>query len=102
MVSNAFNLKNIWKPLLIGLVLAFLYAGVLTKLGRDWWTDENYSHGLLVPFVIAFIVWLESEDFQKATSTPQFRLGAGVILSALLMLLTGSLGAELFTQRVSF
>lgn len=96
------NLKNIWKPVLIGLVLAFLYAGVLTKLGKDWWTDENYSHGLLVPFVIGFIIWLEFEDFEKITETPKFRLGGGVILLALLMLLGGTLGAELFVQRVSF
>jgi hypothetical protein len=32
------------------------------KLGRDWWTDENYSHGLLVPFVIGFIVYRNSTD----------------------------------------
>jgi exosortase len=102
MNSNASNLKNLWKPALIGLVLAFLYANVLTKLGRDWWTDENYSHGLLVPFVIAFIVWLEFEDFRKITKTPRFWLGGGLILFALFALLGGTLGAELFTQRVSF
>jgi len=102
MNSDANNLKNIWKPILIGLVLAFLYTSVLAKLGFDWWTDENYSHGLLVPFVIGFILWLEFEDFQKVARTPKFWLGGGVILFALLMLLGGSLGAELFTQRVSF
>jgi len=101
MNSDALNLKTIWKPVLIGLVLAFLYAGVLSKLGRDWWTDENYSHGLLVPFVIGFIVWLEFEDFEKTVKTPKFLLGGLVILAALLLLLGGSLGAELFTQRVS-
>jgi len=102
MNSDASISKNIRKPVLIGLVLAFLYASVLAKLGRDWWTDENYSHGLLVPFVIAFIVWLEFEDFEKINKTPRFRLGSAGILLALLMLLGGSLGAELFTQRISF
>ena len=101
MNSAANNLKNIWKPALVGLVLAFLYANVLAKLGRDWWTDENYSYGLLVPFVSGFIVWLEFEYFENTDKTPCFWLGAGTILLALLMLLGGSLGAELFTQRVS-
>ncbi len=87
---------------MIGCALAFLYANVLAKLGRDWWTDENYSHGLLVPFVIGFIIWMESDDLQKIPKTPKFLLGGGVILFAILMLLGGSLGAELFTQRVSF
>ena len=102
MNSDAVNLKNIWKPVLIGLFLAFLYASVLAKLGKDWWTDENYSHGLLVPFVIGFISWLEFEDLQKVVKMPNFWLGGGVFLFALLMLLGGTLGAELFTQRVSF
>lgn len=102
MDSNAFNSKNTWKPILLGLVLAFLYAGVLSKLGRDWWTDENYSHGLLVPFVIGFIIWLEFEDLRKIALTPRFWLGGAIVLLALLMLLGGTLGAELFTQRISF
>jgi len=101
MDSKANNPKNIWKPILLGLALVFVYAGVLTKLGRDWWTDENYSHGLLVPFVIAFIVRLEFEDFEKIEKTPRLWIGTVVILSAFAMLLGGTLGAELFVQRIS-
>ena len=99
-LSN-YNLKNIWKPLIIALALAFLYATVLSKLGRDWWTDENYSHGLLVPFVIGFIVWFEFDNLKNAPKKPSFWMGGGVILGALLMLLGGTLGAELFAQRIS-
>ena len=102
MNSDSSNFKTLWKPVLIGLALAFLYAGVLAKLGRDWWTDENYSHGLLVPFVIGFIIWMESDELKKIVKTPKFVLGSSLILFAMLMLLGGSLGAELFTQRVSF
>ena len=95
------NNKNLWKTFAVALALAFLYAGVLAKLGRDWWTDENYSHGLLVPFVIAFIVWGEFGGLKKAVGNPSFWLGFITILFALLMLLGGTLGAELFTQRIS-
>ncbi|CAN5362802.1 hypothetical protein BH10ACI1_BH10ACI1_02840 [soil metagenome] len=102
MKFDSFNLKNLWKPLLISLALAFLYANVLTKLGRDWWTDENYSHGLLVPFVIGFIVWVEFDELKSLAKRANFWLGFGVILFALLMLTGGNLGAELFTQRISF
>ncbi len=101
MNSDSINFKTLWKPVLIGFGLTFLYANVLAKLGRDWWTDENYSHGLLVPLVIGFIIWMESGDLQKTFKTPKFLLGGGIILLAMLMLLGGSLGAELFTQRVS-
>ncbi|HRH43488.1 MAG TPA: exosortase/archaeosortase family protein, partial [Pyrinomonadaceae bacterium] len=96
-----FSFKTIWKPLVVALTLAFLYAMVLSKLGRDWWTDENYSHGLLVPFVIGYIIWIEWETLKNAPKNVSFWLGGSTILLALLMLLAGTLGAELFVQRVS-
>lgn len=101
MNASAENFKNLWKPLLIAAALAFVYAAVLVKLGRDWWTDENYSHGLLVPFVIGYIIYLEFDDLKKAASKPANFAGFALILFALLLLLGGTLGAELFTQRIS-
>ena len=95
------NLKYAWKPLLVTSALAFLYATVISKLVTDWWSDDNYSHGLIVPFVIAYILWVNYEDLRHTARRPQLRLGIAVILFALVMLLVGTLGAELFTQRVS-
>ncbi len=96
-----FSLKQFWKPIAIVVTLAFLYATVLAKLGRDWWTDENYSHGLLVPLVIGYIIWNEWETLPNALISPSFWVGGGTILLALAMLLAGTLGAELFVQRIS-
>ena len=95
------NFKSLWKPFLIAAALAFLFANVLVKLGRDWWTDENYSHGLLVPFVIGFIIWSEFDALKKSIEKPKIWFGFAVVVFALLMLLAGTLGAELFIQRVS-
>ncbi len=86
---------------LITAAIFFLYATVLTKLTADWWTDDNYSHGLLVPFVIGYIVWLDLDKLKKYRQTPQLWFGGALILIALVMLLGGTLGAELFTQRIS-
>jgi exosortase D (VPLPA-CTERM-specific) len=94
--------KNLWKPVVIAVALIFLYVNVLAKLGLDWWTDENYSHGLLVPFVIGYIVWLEFDKLKNASQNSSVWLGFSGILSAILLLLAGTLGAELFTQRISF
>ena len=95
------NLQTIWKPIAIGAALVFLYATVLVKLGFDWWHDENYSHGLLVPFVVVFIIW---NEFNLLKAVPQNRslvFGGGIIAISLLLLLAGTLGAELFIQRIS-
>lgn len=99
--SNEQWFRSIWKPLAIAASLMFLYSSVLAKLTENWWTDENYSHGLLVPFVIGFIVWLEFENLRLAAQKPQRLAGFSIIAGALLMLLVGTLGAEIFTQRAS-
>lgn len=92
---------SLWRPLAISAALVFVYGVVLAKLGHDWWTDENYSHGLLIPFIIGYIVWIQREHFTRDGARPGTVLGGGMVLLALLMLFAGTAGAELFLQRIS-
>jgi exosortase len=92
---------KLWRPLAISAALVFVYGVVLAKLGHDWWTDENYSHGLLIPFIIGYIVWTQREHFTRDEARPGTILGGALILLALLMLFAGTAGAELFMQRIS-
>ncbi len=101
MKSTDLNFSKLWRPILIVLAAVFLYATVLSRLVQHWWVDENYSHGLLVPFIIGYIVWINFDDLKKAVGKPSFLIGGGLVLIALIMLLGGSLGAELFVQRIS-
>ena len=93
--------NSLTKAIALAAAFLFLYATVLAKLGRDWWSDENYSHGLLVPFVIAMIVWREWDGLKKSVTDPAKWLGIIAIVLAILMLFGGVLGSELFTQRIS-
>lgn len=93
--------QKFYKPVAIALALAFVYFAVLMKLSRDWWTDENYSHGLLIPFIIGFIVWQERRRFTEQQSTAGLWIGATCIGFSLMALWAGTAGAELFVQRAS-
>lgn len=93
--------KNLWRTLAIVFALIFLYASVLAKLSHNWWTDENYSHGLLIPFVIGYILWVEREKLRQAYRKPSALWGGAAILLALFALWAGVAGAELFMQRTS-
>ena len=96
------NLGRNWvTPAAIVAAVVFLYLSVINKLGYDWWTDENYSHGLLVPFVIGVIVWLEREKLAAVADGGSRILGSAAVASAFVLLLAGTLGSELFTQRIS-
>lgn len=94
--------KNLWRPLAIFAAITFAYATVLAKLGQHWWTDENYSHGLLIPFVIIYILWSQRDRLKLKGSQPSTLLGGIVIVLALIALFAGTAGAELFIPRISF
>lgn len=90
-----------WKALTISAALLFVYWMVLAKLGHDWWTDENYSHGLLIPLIIGYILWTERSALERAPERPSLLWGGSAIALAVLALWAGTAGAELYLQRLS-
>lgn len=93
--------RKLWQGLAISFAIAFAYAIVLVKLFRDWWNDENYSHGLLIPFIIGYILWTQRDKLARTITRPSVLLGGGAIVLALFSLWVGIAGAELYTQRLS-
>lgn len=93
--------RNLWKPIAIAFALLFLYSTVLVKLGSAWWDDPNYSHGLLVPFIIGYILWAERDRLNRAPQRPSLLWGSAMIICGLFALWAGTAGAELYTQRLS-
>jgi exosortase len=93
--------KNLWRVLAVFSALIFVYATVLAKLGHDWWTDQNYSYGLLIPFIIGYILWSARERLTREAARPSFFLGSMAVLFALLILWAGTAGAEIYMERTS-
>lgn len=100
-VSGIPATKHLFGILALAAALVFAYATVLTKLGHDWWTDENYSHGLLIPFIIGFILWSQRERLARTTQSPAMWWGLTAVICSLLALWAGTAGAELYVQRTS-
>src|SRR5690242_17378030 len=84
------------------LLLSFglLYRDVLVKLVHDWLTDDNYSHGILIVPIALYFAWERRERLLAAPAKPS-ALGLVIVLGSILMLVAGTLGAELFIARVS-
>ncbi len=93
--------KHLWRVLAVSAALIFTYAIVLSKLANTWWNDENYSHGLLIPLVIAYILWTQRERLTRQSIKPSTLWGGAAVVLALIALWAGTAGAELFIQRIS-
>jgi exosortase len=95
------NPRAPWKAIVFAAAVAFAYWDVVARLGRFWWEDENYSHGLLIPFVIGYILWAERTRLASIEKRPRMFWGAAGVVFALFALWAGTAGAELFVQRTS-
>jgi exosortase D (VPLPA-CTERM-specific) len=86
--------------LILGGTLLLLYHSVLWQLVAQWWIDENYSHGFLVPLFSAFVIWENRDRLRQVPAQPTWK-GLGVLLVSLAVLFVGTAGAELFLTRTS-
>ena len=84
----------------LGAGVLALYGEVVARLVQHWWTVPDYSHGLVVAPLAAWLVWRRRDQL---TSTPRSPCGAGLLVMAggIMLLVVGTLGAELFLTRVS-
>src|SRR5215210_1682506 len=98
---SVLSLGNPWRFVVVIAATLFVYDAVLVRLSHTWWVDENYSHGLLIPFVIIYILWSERETLLKTPATPATIVGGSAILLALFALWAGVAGAEIYVQRLS-
>jgi exosortase len=92
--------RRYWKALTIAALVAILYRGVLRELAIEWWDNPDYSHGLLLPFVIGYLIWNRREKLLTLIPAPS-NLGLVVLLGGLALLIGGELGAEFFLARFS-
>ena len=80
--------------------LGFLYRDILPDLVAAWWTDDNYSHGFLIPPIAAYFAWERRHRFGAAVLRPS-AAGLVIVLGSLLVLAVGVVGVELFLTRIS-
>lgn len=83
-----------------GAILAWLYLPHMISMVNIWWIDPNYSHGLLVPAVSAWLIWRRRRVLGRLSAGPNW-WGLVVMGFGLLFLLIGQLGHEYFLRRVS-
>jgi exosortase D (VPLPA-CTERM-specific) len=86
----------------VALPIGFLiiYWPTLQGLVKQWLRSEDYSHGLLIIPIAAYLVWQKRSELKKVEIRPDWR-ALPLLLLGVFIFVVGELGAELFTTRVS-
>ena len=82
-------------------LLTVLYGHIGLRLVNDWYTLPDFSHGFLIPFFAAYLLWHQRVVLLSVPSRPSWN-GLWLFIGGLLLLLVGVFGADLFLSRVSF
>lgn len=100
---NSINSTNIKIGLQIATLLSaftILFGTTIVSLVNDWNTNDNYSHGFLVPGIVGYMIWQKKDQLAKLAIEPS-NLGLLVIFFGMGVFIIGNIGAELFTMRTA-
>jgi exosortase D (VPLPA-CTERM-specific) len=84
--------------LLIGLAG---FSGALLELVRRWTTQEEYSHGFLIPIVVIWLLWTRRQALFASIGRPAWT-GPILLLLAMAMHITGELSAIFILSQFAF
>lgn len=100
--APASAVKVAWQPIAwFGALLILCYAPILYRMGAQWATDENMGHGFFVPVVAGYIAWQRRNILAHIPMRPN-AWGLVLVVWAACQAVIATLGAELFTARLSF
>lgn len=88
-----------WLALLIVTVLAaFVLWAPIREMMNVWFSSPEYSHGVLIPLIAAFLVWQRKEELARSDFSGSW---AGVVLVAVggLLYLVGHLATVFVVQQ---
>ncbi len=78
----------------------FLYWQTVYGMVMDWYVDENYSHGFLIPLISGYLLWQRKDVIKNVTLSPS-STGLPIVLMGLAVYLVGNVAGESFTMRIS-
>lgn len=83
------------------LVALVAFSQALLELVRRLSTQEEYSHGFLIPAIVAWLLWTRRDALLASIGRPSWT-GPALILLAAVMHIVGKLSALYFLSQIGF
>ncbi len=89
------GIPHVWRSSLCVLIAAIVMLIAVTarewgEMFHQWWNIDTYNHILLVPLIVAWLVWLKLDELVKIAPRP-WVWGVGLVIAGLSLWLTGRL-----------
>lgn len=84
----------------LGAAVSFLYFPALVALVHQWSTDENYSHGFLIPLISAYLIWDRRHQVRRCRTRVSI-WGYVALVLGLALLIIGQAATFGFAVRLS-
>ena len=79
--------------------LLFAYSKPLEMMVFQWWTNDMYSYGPLIPFISAYVIWLRRREILSIQIQPHLLGGVSLLVAGLILLSVGVKGGiELLSE----
>src|SRR5665213_1313148 len=105
MIQNRLTRTSaIYVSLLVGisvLVCLVSFREALSELVHRWTVQEEYSHGFLIPVIVAWLLWTRRHAILASIGRPTWT-GPTLILLAAVMHIVGKLSALFILSQVAF
>ncbi len=98
--SNSGNKSLVGLAIALGLII-LIYWPVLTGLVTEWYNDDNYSHGFLIPLVSGFFIWKKRAELKQMIEPTGATIGLTLIIGGMAVFVMANAAAEYFTLRLS-
>lgn len=98
-VRRLFNLR-LAKWLAIGFLFVLFYWHVVPQLVRDWYENETYSYGFLVPWIAVYLIWQRRNRLKFIAARPSLLALFPVSMAVVLALIGQAIG-DVFSMRIS-
>ncbi len=81
-------------------IIFFVYHESLAFMANKWLNNENYGHGLFVPFIALYIMWLKKDRLRDYYGHGSW-LGLIVVLLGIGLYMVGQLSTLFVIQHIS-
>jgi exosortase len=88
-VSSLFSFRTLAPVVLVSVCFLWAFGSTLADLVYVWRTNDQYSHGFLVPAFALFLLWMRRDQLKRAESRPGLIFGSILLAFGLGLRLAG-------------